>query len=785
MGEKKMKEIIIIYHNHLDPEWARCFDKPLYRNAVMLRSYADVWDCVIDRWLSMAEEGYGYTEGQYLVWRTYLERHPERKELVKKWIRDGRLEILLQGELTPETNYIPAEGLSRNYLLAKDFYQEFCGEGYEGTKLAWIWDAFGNSANMPQILKLAGAKMVGGTKYRVCRQDYWVGIDGTKLPCVDRLLRTDSRDKGGAVYYGLSRHAHCRKCKGYGCEECQGTGMVFAHNFSEDGAMELLEDAIKGTEEKEFVMIGGEEVLPNHCILDAVDKLNQKYAGNIKIRFGGLSEFWNEKKGYYEEKEREYQECTEDLNPVHQGCYVTRIENKQRVREVTYKLLQAEAREAERMWNSSFQKPDEQFTQAWRDLLLNMHHDSVSGAHIDGGQEELMDYLDEAESIAEQYSLRKKTKKIFRIQGPERGNEQIQMKKLGKMEVFYERKGIVSVLKEGKDLFGTFRYQNMTFTKNSSRPIHIGELLLQCDWGDNHNAYFLGDYVTLGDYHYAVYEDETGILWRGCHEAMDPGVKRLDWEMRVEASGDGERLDFYLDVNWDTYNKRLRLAVPVADDTDTSIWEIPYGFIERHFSPEKILPFSEDFADIAVRSIGEFPALHWVKHEIDEEKGVVLLNKGIPSVKWTPGCFEMSLLRSPMMTGDTVLPSVDEIWDVDGVRDTGKHRFEFSVWPYTKKISNAEITKTGYQYNDALLQTPFTVEGDVVITAFKPAEDGAGCILRIQEANGSDSDMRILFDEERSVWETDLMERKTGEAFAGKQYECRLHKHQILSLYIC
>lgn len=94
---EKMREVVIIYHNHLDPEWARCYAKPLYKNAVMLRSYADVWEYIINTWLSMAEDGYQYSEGQYIVWRTYLERYPERKEYIKKLIREKKLEILLQG----------------------------------------------------------------------------------------------------------------------------------------------------------------------------------------------------------------------------------------------------------------------------------------------------------------------------------------------------------------------------------------------------------------------------------------------------------------------------------------------------------------------------------------------------------------------------------------------------------------------------------------------------------------------------------------------------------------
>lgn len=783
MNNKK-REVVIIYHNHLDPEWARCYDRPVFRNSVYLRSYADVWEYIINTWLDMADEGFGYTEGQYIVWRTYLNRHPEKKERIKELIKNGRLEILLQGELTPETNYLPAEGLSRNYLLAKDFYEEFCGKDYKGTKLAWIWDAFGNSANMPQILKLAGAEMVGGTRYRSCKEDIWEGIDGTKIPCIDKRFGIDSGSKEENILYGLSRHAHCPECKGYGCKKCNGSGMIFEHNFKEEEVLLFLKRAADEKEDKKFVLIGGEEVLPHRCILNAVAALNQEYEGEVVFRFGGLEEFWDKTKEYYAEALTKDTNNSPDLNPVHQGCYITRIENKQRVRAITYRLLQAEALEAAKAWREGFHKPDQQFTVAWRDLLLNMHHDSISGAHIDNGQKELMDYLDEAESIAAQYVLRKKTKQINRIEGKECGRDGKHFKTLGRMKVCYDRKGILSVVKNERDLFGDFTYKNMTFTGNSSRKVRIGELTLQCDWGDNHNAYFLGDNVLLGDYNYDVYEDERGILWRGRHEAMDPEVKVLEWEIRVESSDDGEKLNYTVNINWDTSNKRVRAVIPVADDTKKSVWEIPYGFIERAFDPDNMLPFKSEFGAIATRPIGEFAAMHWVKHEIDSKTGVVILNKGIPSAKWIPGCFELSLLRSPTMTGDTVLPSVDEMWDVDGLRDSGNHCFEFSVWPYTEAVSNAEITKEGYAFNDALLEVPFDLKGDVIVTAFKLAESGDGCILRINEINGCDSKMTITFKECREVQEVDLFENPTGTVCNTIVYERMLHKHEILTLLI-
>ena len=83
-----------------------------------------------------------------------------------------------------------------------------------------------------------------------------------------------------------------------------------------------------------------------------------------------------------------------------------------------------------------------------------------------------------------------------------------------------------------------------------------------------------------------------------------------------------------------------------------------------------------------------------------------------------------------------------------------------------------------------MLKLPFSVEGDIVVTAFKLAEDGKGCILRINEANGTSSKVKIIFSEERYIQEVDLMERRCGEICFGVTYEKKPHKHQIATFYI-
>jgi alpha-mannosidase len=784
-----MKEVVIIYHNHLDPEWARCYERPMLNDHAISRSYADVWDYIIDRWLDMADEGYQYTEGQAIVWRTYLNRHPERKARIKELIKNRKLEILLQGELTPETNYIPAEGLARNYLLASPFYDEFCGENYDGTRKAWIWDAFGNSANMPQVLKLAGAEMVGGTRYRACPDDFWIGIDGTVLPCIDKKIRSNTWDKNCNVYYVLSRHPRCPHCNGFGCEKCGGRGMITKNDYREDETAAFLGKLAAEEDDPVFGIIGGEETLPDRCVLNAIGKCNEEYGGRVHFRFGDVCEYWECNRAYYEKEAAKYTEPSVDLNPVHSGCYVTRIENKQRVRSLVYALIQAEAETAVNLWKEGkTAAPPAGFTLAWRNLLLNMHHDSISGAHIDEGQTELLDYLDEAESIISRHVQIKKIFTANRVARDET-NAGVRRKKLGAMEISYDLRGIISITKNGRDVFGEFEYKNLTYTRNTTGRIHIGELVLNGEYGDNRDIAAEVDCVLLGAYNYAVYEGEDYVWWRGRDTVRDPGIKKLQWEIRVQASEDGERLDFVTQIDWDTANKRLKIAVPVNDGAGkSSVWEIPYGFIRRGFEPAENSPGPAPEAGepymVETARMGDFPALHWVRHDINEDEGVAVLNRGLPSAKWIPGCFEISLLRSPTMPGDTVMPSVEENWDIDGMRDAGKHLFEYSIWPYTKHVSPGDMTRAGYRYNRATPEVPFSVTGDVVITTFKCADDGGGFILRLQEAGGKDGGLEIQFAEEKTVTVVNLMEKPLEAPGKAAVFTRSLHRHEILTLRI-
>ena len=223
----------------------------------------------------------------------------------------------------------------------------------------------------------------------------------------------------------------------------------------------------------------------------------------------------------------------------------------------------------------------------------------------------------------------------------------------------------------------------------------------------------------------------------------------------------------------------MRVVCPIHSADNEAIWEVPFGFIERTFDQAKV--------NLETMKIDtqEYGALHWVCKEIDDQKGVALFNKGLPCYRYNSSCLDLSLLRSPESCMAGNMPLHYEFWNLDGQRDTGLHRIEYALLPYWNGIGKGDLTRLGYGYNRPLEpEIPFKIEGDVVVTAWKLAENGEGWILRLQEAGGRGTTARLTFDRQQQVAKTDLLERPLEKAVSTACFETPIHKHGIVTLLI-
>lgn len=760
-------EIIFVPHNHFDPTWRRCFDRPASYHGVTVRSYAEVEDHVISGWRRLADAGYTFSEGQTVVLRKYLERHPEAAADLRARLASGNLGVMLAGEVVQDTNLPAAEGLVRNFLAAWPFYRDLVGEDYAGLKLAWAEDAFGNSPNYPQVLKGVGAEAVARISYCPCPDPVWVGIDGTRIATTDKLPE---------VFAGaFEKHPPCPACKGVGCVACGGSGLVLVDGYDRAGVRKALADAAARPEARVAIMLLTEEVTPDPWILEAVAEFNREQAGRCQVRFGTPVDIWQLARADLAQAVAARDATpTADLNPAMPGCYVSRIKIKQRCRAVAYQLVAAEALLANQAWKAGAPAaPPAAFLDAWRHVAFCQFHDAITGTHVDSAYPELMDMLDAAQAVAGEYVKPKRPARVGELAPA--GDAPV-TKTMGALEVTFDRVGIRAVRCGGEDVFGEF-----SLGRVRKRSYCIGELALEGDfgdaWGQRIECFMSG--VPLGDFNTSVESGADVIRWRGRYDGGDRMVKKLEWTVTVTPSADGRRLDFAVDANWDTHSQRLRVMVPVASQEDTATWEVPFGFIDRKWEPKKL-----NFTQWNANTL-EFPALHWVCKRLDARRGVALLNRGLPCYRWMPGRLDLSLVRSPEWRFCAVEPINYEFWDIDGQRDSGKHRFEFSVFPFTDGTGFGDLVRTGYEYNrPAPLKLPFEVSGDVVVTAWKPAENGSGWILRVQDAGGVGTEVGLEFKDERSVTVTDLLERPQGEPVVGRVFRQALHRHGILTLHV-
>ncbi|MHA1764339.1 MAG: alpha-mannosidase [Promethearchaeota archaeon] len=137
----KAKEIVLVPETHWDREWYLPFQEFRARLVLMM-----------DKLLSILNSDPFYAnftlDGQTIPIEDYLEVKPEKKEEIKKFVREGRLSI---GPfyVLPDEFLISGESLIRNLMIGHQIAREFG----RVMRTGYIPDPFGHIAQLPQILK--------------------------------------------------------------------------------------------------------------------------------------------------------------------------------------------------------------------------------------------------------------------------------------------------------------------------------------------------------------------------------------------------------------------------------------------------------------------------------------------------------------------------------------------------------------------------------------------------------------------------------------------------------
>jgi len=697
---------LVVPHTHWDREWYLPFEQFRLR-------LGEVVDGVLDT-LERDPSFSSFTlDGQAIVLEDYADVRPDEEPRLRALLAAGRLEAG-PWYVLPDEILVGGESLVRNLLLGRRVCRRF---GVEPSRAGYEPDSFGHPAQLPQVLAGFGLRTflfsrgLGdelddvGVLFR-WRSGSAEVLASQMLPHYDNFARLSSADDGAerveaiaARFGGLLERARC--------------------------------DVV--------VLANGSDHLPIQPELPGIcAELGRRFGTSFGI--GRYSEF----------------EPAADGLPAHEGELVgSRLQNllrgvnsarmhlKQANERAERRLLAAETAAALRSLRDGAPFPSADVRLAWRDLLRNHPHDSICGCSCDEVHRDM----------AVRYEQLDRT--LDRIERTALGVGGALVNPLP-----YRRARLVE--RDGKETVAElegFEGRRLPFADPVEAPlpdepaIDSGVLRVEARADGTLAVTDLRDGRMLEGLH--VIEDETdvGDLYTFCPDGpvrrAEPAGARvlrngpLVYELLVESSLPGvsvatvvrlvhgiERVELRTTVENTASDHRLRVLFPLATDETEARAESQFAVVRRPLRPpapraawaEPPVPTAHTLGAVALGPLA-------------------LLTRGLPEYEAGPDGMRLTLLRCVGVISRPADLSTRPLAAGPGVATPegqchGTHVLEYALRLDADRLSDAALVRAGQDYRTDFLEgdpfePPLALEGDVVFSCLKGAEDGRDLVLRV------------------------------------------------------
>lgn len=356
-----IKKIYAIPHFHFDLEWWKT-EENYGKDTVEIISHA----------LKILEKypDFTYVIDQFLSLKPYLDTYPEKKEEIKKYILEGRIELVGCTLSAPDENIPTGESLVRQYIYGKKIILE----NFQITPTAaWGLDEFGHSHQMPQIIKKSGLKYYafarGVTPWwsKFPLDFYWIAPDGSKI-----------LTHWFAAHYSGMMPLLSEK--------------INLSLFEKELKARIKYEGERATTENLLIPFGTDFSIPSEQWVKFVKLWNEKE--EVKVKFSIPSEFFKSIEN------KELPARSDELNPLLSGTYESREKVKKYCRLLQNKILASEKFSAIKfIFDKKY--PQREFDKAWENILKNDFHDIICGTGTDKVYQNTIKRYEESQEIIE------------------------------------------------------------------------------------------------------------------------------------------------------------------------------------------------------------------------------------------------------------------------------------------------------------------------------------------------------------------------------------------------
>ena len=395
-----MRKLYLVYKHHMDLTWRRPRYKYGHYHGYAIAPYMDVQEVEIESGLEFIRQGGCYDLEQTQSLREYLERNPDMYEDIRRWVMDGKLNILGCGESVIDTNLPTGEVIVRNYLYSLRWLKEEFGVRPE---LADFPDTFGLSGGLPTLLTQIGFR--GLSKYDRALRDaksFWKGISGDVIPLAtscNHIAMKNAQAWFIDYWFSFGYKKACDLCKGEGCPACQYNGYLIEPEINtEEHAKTLVKlatDKCTDPNEDALLVLCTEEGVTSDKTFGLLKKAAEEegfaltpigWEAFLKMDRAEVLERYE--KGDIPEEEIDPRQ---EGNPVFSGCYFSRIKLKQMLRKCESVLTTCERFAVVGDKEFGLPYPTKTIERLWRQLEFLYFHDAAPASHSDDAYDELMD----------------------------------------------------------------------------------------------------------------------------------------------------------------------------------------------------------------------------------------------------------------------------------------------------------------------------------------------------------------------------------------------------------
>ena len=752
----KKQEIFMIGNAHLDPAWVWSWQEGSCEAKATIRS-------ALDRMNEFPDFKFVCSSSSVYQWVEDFDH--DMFEEMKKRIAEGRFIIVGGWKVQPDCNLPSGENFARNSLYSQRYFFENFGKT---AKVGYNVDSFGHNAMMPQILRKSGMKYyvyMRPMEWEKSMQENvftWQSPDGSRVTAFrinqeyckqfndmqtlkDYLADCEKFYKGKEFmgYYGVGNHG--------GGPTIKNIQMIEEYNANGDGKFHLtMADPVEYFEkmEREYDLMVVDEELQHHAsgcysAVSEVKTLLRK--GETKLaaaeNLSVLADLLIGKD--YDRKT--IQKGWENLNfltfhDILGGCCIkSAYDNSLYMGYETISLAEKQKNSATQSLSWKIDTTDK--TYGLPIVLFNPHPfdveevveinaNALSVKDVNGNDVPFVNVPSEPQPVFERDNA------IFKAKVPAMGyatyyyTSGVNFNR-PRFSDDYISKKTDALCMENEHLRVEFTPQGglkSVFSKDMGRESLCGEAKSVVIDETEHDTWSHGrNYFdnAVGEFTLQKVEKiESNEIREIIKVTSVYGASTL---MQYYTLNQGEEfVRVRVRLNWNEKHKMLKLAFPVACDTPTSVYEIPFGTVERPCN-------GEEEASLMWAMVG------------DKTNGLAILNDSKYSYSAKDNVLSLTAIRSPIYC-DHGRKRTEE----SNYTDQGLHEFTYAILPATTE-EKPKLFKDALQLNTALTVVlenhhngilPLTYKGmevgaeNVIISAVKKSEDGTGYIVRAYEVSG-------------------------------------------------